>query len=50
MVLYLRTVFMKIASIMNIPLLRIIEASSEDLSSVANFYSGELVKFVKRAL
>ncbi len=49
-VLFLRTVFMKIASIMNIPLLRIIEANSDDLSSVANFYSSELVKFVKRAL
>jgi WASH complex subunit strumpellin len=43
-VLFLRTVFMKNASIMNQPLVRIIEANSEDLRSVANFYSGELVK------
>jgi|LauGreDrversion4_2_1035121.scaffolds.fasta_scaffold41479_5 WASH complex subunit strumpellin len=49
-VLFLRTVFMKNASIMNQPLVRIIEANSEDLRSVANFYSGELVKFVKRVL
>jgi len=41
---------MKIASIMNQPLVRIIEANSDDLRSVANFYSGELVKFVKRVL
>ena len=31
-------------------MVRIIEASSDDLRSVANFYSGELVKFVKRVL
>jgi len=49
-VLFLRTVFMKIASIMNQPLVRIIEANSEDLKSVANFYSSELVRFVKRVL
>jgi WASH complex subunit strumpellin len=49
-VLFLRTVFMKLASIMNQPLVRIIEANSDDLRSVANFYSGELVKFVKRVL
>ena len=49
-VLFLRTVFMKLASIMNQPLLRIIEAGSDDLKSVANYYSGELVKFVKRVL
>jgi len=49
-VLFLRTVFMKVASIMNQPLVRIIEANSEDLRSVANFYSSELVKFVKHVL
>jgi WASH complex subunit strumpellin len=49
-VLFLRTVFMKIASIMNQPLVRIIEANSDDLKSVANFYSSELVRFVKRVL
>jgi WASH complex subunit strumpellin len=41
---------MKLASIMNIPLERIIEADSEDLVSVSSFYSGELVKFVKQVL
>jgi WASH complex subunit strumpellin len=49
-VLSLKTVFMKLASIMNQPLVRIIEAGSEDLRSVANYYSGELVKFVKKVL
>jgi hypothetical protein len=35
---------------MNQPLTRIIEYNSEDLRSVANYYSGELVKFVKNVL
>lgn len=46
----LKTVFTKLASIMNFPLKRIIEYNSEDLDQVANYYSGELVKFVKRTL
>lgn len=35
---------------MNSPLKRIIEYNSEDMRSVAKYYSGELVKFVKRTL
>lgn len=35
---------------MNVPLKRIIEYNSEDMRSVAKYYSGELVKFVKRTL
>jgi len=49
-VLLLKTVFSKLASIMNIPLKRIIEYNSESIESVAKYYSGELVKFVKRTL
>ena len=49
-VLLLKTVFLKLASIMNQPLIRIIESGSEDLRSVAQYYSGELVKFVKKTL
>jgi len=49
-VLFLKTVFLKLASIMNQPLIRIIEYGSEDLRSVAQYYSGELVKFVKNVL
>jgi len=49
-VLLLKTVFLKLASIMNQPLIRIIESGSDDLRSVAQYYSGELVKFVKRVL
>jgi len=43
-------VYLKLASIMNVPLKRIIEYGSDDLKQVANYYSGELVKFVKRTL
>jgi len=49
-VLLLKAVFTKLASIMNVPLKRIIEYNSEDMRSVAKYYSGELVKFVKRTL
>ena len=49
-VLLLKTVFSKLASIMNVPLKRIIEYNSDDIQNVARYYSGELVKFVKRTL
>ena len=35
---------------MNVPLKRIIEQNSPDMRPVAKYYSGELVKFVKRTL
>jgi len=46
----LKTVFSKLASILNVPLKRIIEYNSEEINTVAKYYSGELVKFVKRTL
>lgn len=49
-VLLIKTLFMKLASIMNLPLGRIMEASSEDIENIAKFYSSELVKFVKKVL
>ena len=49
-VLLLKTVFLKLASILNVPLKRICEYKVEDMSRVAKYYSGELVKFVKRTL
>jgi WASH complex subunit strumpellin len=49
-VLNFKTMFMKLASIMNYPLLRIIECNSDYLKSVANYYSNELVRFVKEVL
>ena len=49
-VLLIKTLFMKLASIMNNPLGRIMEANSEDIENVAKYYSSELVKFVKNVL
>jgi len=49
-VLLLRAAFLKLASIMNFPLVRIIEADSKDFASVSGYYSGELVKFVRNVL
>jgi WASH complex subunit strumpellin len=41
---------MKQASIMNLPLSRMMEAGSEDIENIATYYSQELVKFVKKVL
>ena len=49
-VLQLRSVFLKLASILNLPLLRLIEADSPDLMNVSQYYSSELVQFVGRVL
>ena len=49
-VLLQKTVFLKLASIMNAPLVRIIEAMSGDIDNVAQYYSSELVKFVRKVL
>ena len=39
-VLKLKTVFLKMTTIMELPLMRIVEANSDDLRSVAQYYSG----------
>ena len=49
-VLLLRATFLKLASILNFPLVRLFEIESEDIESVTNYYSGELVVFVKSIL
>ena len=49
-VLLLRATFLKLASILNFPLIRLFEIDSDDIESVTNYYSGELVKFVKNIL
>lgn len=46
----LESTILKLSSIMNIPLLRIIESDSPDLESVSEYYSKELVKYVRRVL
>ena len=49
-VLLLRATFLKLASILNFPLVRLFEIDSEDIESVTDYYSGELVKYVKDIL
>lgn len=46
----LRATFLKLASALEIPLLRINQARSEDLESVSKYYSNELVLYVRKVL
>jgi WASH complex subunit strumpellin len=49
-VIKLRAVFLKMSAAILAPLLRINQAGSDDLYSVSEFHSGELVKFVRLVL
>ena len=49
-VLSLKTLFLKMSTIMENPLRRIAQANSEDFESVAKYYSGQLLKFIKSVL
>ncbi len=48
--LLLKNTFMKLSSILNTPMVRMIQANSPDIESVSKFYSNELVKIVKDVL
>uniref|UniRef100_A0A3P8VPU0 WASH complex subunit 5 n=1 Tax=Cynoglossus semilaevis TaxID=244447 RepID=A0A3P8VPU0_CYNSE len=50
MVTKLRATFLKLVSALDLPLLRINQANSDDLMSVSQFYSGELVAYVRKVL
>ncbi|KAH8408087.1 hypothetical protein KR222_003047 [Zaprionus bogoriensis] len=49
-VIGIRAVFLKLASTLEVPLMRINQAKSEDLVSVSNYYSTELANFLRRVL
>ena len=49
-VLKLRATFLKLVSILDAPLVRINEANSPDLSSVSQYYSTEVAKFMRTVL
>lgn len=49
-VILLRAVFLKLASILDVPLTRIHQCGSEDVVSVAEYYSAELVDYVRRVM
>ncbi|CAK8692488.1 unnamed protein product [Clavelina lepadiformis] len=50
LVIKLRATFLKLASALELPLLRINQANSKDLLSVSQYYSGELVAYVRKVL
>lgn len=50
LVIKLRATFLKLASALEIPLLRINQAHSEDLVSVSQYYSNELVNYVRKVI
>ncbi|KAK0052092.1 WASH complex subunit strumpellin [Biomphalaria pfeifferi] len=50
LVIKLRATFLKMASALDLPLLRINQANSQDLLSVSQYYSGELVSYVRKVL
>lgn len=50
LVIKLRAVFLKLASALEIPLLRINQAHSEDLISVSQYYSNELEIYIRMVL
>uniref|UniRef100_T1IW38 WASH complex subunit strumpellin n=1 Tax=Strigamia maritima TaxID=126957 RepID=T1IW38_STRMM len=50
LVIKLRATFLKLSSALDLPLLRINQAKSSDLMSVSQYYSGELVVYVRKVL
>lgn len=46
----LRTIFLKLVSILELPLTRIAQCGSADLASVSQYYSEVLVRFVGQVL
>lgn len=50
LVIKLRATFLKLSSALEIPLLRINQSKSEDLISVSQYYSNELVNYVRKVI
>ena len=50
LVIKLRATFLKLASALDMPLVRISQADSPDLASVSQYYSSELVSYVRKVL
>ena len=48
LVIKLRATFLKLASSLDLPLLRITQGNSKDLLSVSQYYSGELVGYFRK--
>lgn len=50
LVIKLRATFLKLSSALDLPLLRIIQANSNDSKNVTKYYSSELVTYVRKVL
>jgi len=50
LIIKMRSTFLKLDSMLGLPLVRIIEAKSSDVVAVSKYYSSELVAFVRRTL
>ena len=46
----LTSTVLQMASAMDLPLVRVLQANSPDLVSVSQYYSGELVAYVRKVL
>jgi WASH complex subunit strumpellin len=46
-VIFLRATFLKLVSILDLPLLRVNQCGSKDVVSVSEYYSSALVQFVR---
>jgi WASH complex subunit strumpellin len=49
-VLLLKATILKLSSILNVPLIRILQSNSPDLESVSDYYSKQLVNYVRKVL
>jgi WASH complex subunit strumpellin len=50
LIIKIRSTFLKLASMLELPLVRISQAKSTDIVSVSQYYSSELVAFVRKTL
>jgi WASH complex subunit strumpellin len=50
LIIKMRSTFLKLASMLELPLVRITQAKSSDIVSVSQYFSGELVNFVRKTL
>ena len=48
--LLLKNTFTKLSSILNTPMVRVVQSNSPDMASVSKYYSNELIRLVKEVL
>ena len=50
LIIKIRSTFLKLATMLELPCIRISQAKSDDIISVSRYFSGELVNFVRKTL